>query len=84
MQAFAMLSFAFAEIVQIWLPLVVLLEVFRGMFRYQNVAGVTAIHDALGDVDAGAGNVRLLVQIGDFVYWTTVDAHADADLGMTL
>ena len=29
------------------------------MFR--NVTGVTAIHDALGDVDPGAGNIRLLV-----------------------
>ena len=79
-----MFHFAFAKIMQIRLPLVVLLEVFGGVLRHQNVTGVTAIHDALGDVDSGAGNVRLLVQIGDFVNRTTVDAHADPDLGMTL
>ena len=56
-----MFPFTFAEIMQIRLPLVVLLEVFGGVLRHQNVTGVTAIHDALGDVDPGAGNVRLLV-----------------------
>src|SRR5262249_40486683 len=82
-QAFAMFSFAFTELMQIRLPLVVLLKVFCGVLRYQNVTSVTAIHDALGDVDSGAGYVRLLVQIRDFVNRTTVDAHADSDLGMT-
>ena len=81
MQAFAVFAFAFAEIMQIRLPLVVLLEIFGGVLRHQNVTGVTAIHDALSDVDAGAGNVRLLVQIGDFVDRTTVNAHADPDPG---
>ena len=56
-----MFPFAFAEIMQIRLPLVVLLEIFCGVFRHQDVTGVTAIHDALGDVDSGTGNVRLLV-----------------------
>ena len=79
-----MFPFTFAEIMQIRLPLVVLLEIFGGVLRHENVTGVTAIHDALGDVDAGAGNVRLFVQIGDFVDGTTVDAHADPDLGMIL
>ena len=79
-----MFPFTFAEIMKIRLPLVVLLEIFGGVLRHQNVTGVTAIHDALGDVNAGAGNIRLLVQVGDFVNRTTVDAHADPDLGMTL
>ena len=79
-----MFPFAFAEIMQIRLPLVVLLEIFCGMFRNEDVTGIAAIHDALGDVDPGAGNVRLLVQIGDFVNRTTVDAHAHPNLGMTL
>ena len=56
-----MFPFTFAEIMKIRLPLVVLLEVFGGVLRNQNVTGVTAIHDALGDVDPGAGNIRLLV-----------------------
>src|SRR5262249_47388493 len=60
-QAFAMFGFTFTEIMQIRLPLVVLLEIFCSMLRDQNVTGVTAIHDALGDVNPGAGNIRLLV-----------------------
>ena len=56
-----MFAFAFAEIIQIRLPLVVLLEIFCGVLRDQNVTGVTAIHDTLGDVDPGTGNIRLLV-----------------------
>src|SRR5262245_17168526 len=69
---------------QIRLPLVVLLQVFGGVLRHQDMTGVTAIHDALGDVDPRTGNVRLLVQVGDFVDRTTVDTHAHPNLGMTL
>ena len=79
-----MFPFTFAEIMQIRLPLVVLLEIFGSVLRHENVTGVTAVHDALGDVDAGAGNVRLFVQIGDFVHGTTVDTHPDPDFGMIL
>ena len=61
MQPFAMFPFTFAEIMQTRLPLIILLEVFRGMFRHQNVTSVSAIHDSLCDIDAGAGNVGLLV-----------------------
>ena len=53
-----------------------------GVFRHENVTAVAAIHDALGDVDPGAGNVRLLVQIGNFVDRTTVNAHANTNLWM--
>ncbi len=84
MQTLAMFPFTFAEIMQIRLPLVVLLQVFGGVLRHENVTSVTAIHDALGDVDPRAGNIRLFVQIGDFVNRTTVDAHADADLWVIL
>ncbi len=41
------------------------------------MAGVAAIHHPLGDVDPGAGDVRLLVQIGNGVDWTAVNAHSD-------
>ncbi len=84
LQAFAMFPFAFTEIMKVRMPLVVLLEVLGGVLRHKNVTGVPAIHDALGDIDAGAGNVCLLVQIGDFVDRTTVNTHANLDFGMAL
>src|SRR5262249_33860901 len=83
-QAFAMFAFALAEIMQKGLPLIVLLEIFCGMFRNEDVTGIAAIHDALGDVDPSTGYVCLLVQVGDFVDRTTVDTHAHPNLGMTL
>src|SRR5437763_14972643 len=77
-----MFPFTFAEIMQIRLPLIVLLEVFRGMFRHQNVTSVSPIHDSLCDVDAGARAVGLLVSIRDFSDRTTVDAPAAPPVGV--
>jgi len=47
------------------------------MFRQQNVTGITAIHHPLGHIDAGAGNVRLFVQIDHFVNRAAVDSHSN-------
>ena len=44
--------------------------------------GIAAIHDPLRDVDAGAGDVRLPVQIGHFVDRSAVNSHADRKFGM--
>ena len=47
------------------------------MFGEKNVAGVAAVHDALRDVDASAGDVRSFVHISHFVHWAAMNAHAD-------
>ena len=52
------------------------------MLRHQNMAGIAAIHNALRNIDSGAGNVSLLIKIGDFVNRTAVDAHAHGKLWM--
>src|SRR5689334_7336029 len=62
---FAVFHFALAEIVQIRLPVAVLNKIFSDTLRQQNVFGIAAIHYPLGDVDAGAGNVRPMVEIGN-------------------
>jgi hypothetical protein len=57
-------------------------EVFCHMPAKKNVSGVAAIHDALRDVNAGAGDVRLLVQVGDLVDRSAVNAHSHFEFGM--
>ena len=79
-----MFHFTFAEIVQVRPPLPILLQIFRDMPGEKNVARITAIHDPLGDVDAGAGNVGLFVQIRDFIDRPAVNSHADMKFGMLL
>ena len=79
----AVFHFTLAEIVQVRLPLPILLQIFRDMPGEKNVARITAIHDPLGDVDAGARNVRLFVQVRDFVDRTAVNSHPDVKFGMT-
>ena len=50
----------------------------------QDVTGVTAVHNALGHVDASAGDVRLFVKIDNFIDRAAVNSHAHAKLGMFL
>jgi hypothetical protein len=59
-------------------------QVFGDVPRNQNVTSVAAVHHALRDVDAGTGNVCLLVEISDDIHRPTVNAHANANLPMFL
>ena len=52
--------------------------------REEDVTGIAAIHHSLRDIDAGAGDVGLFVQISDFVDRAAVNAHPDLKLRMTL
>src|SRR5436190_14812092 len=80
----AVFYFTCAKIVQKRTPLRVLLQVLGDMFRKQNVSGIAAIHYSLRDIDAGAGDVRLLVQIADLVNRTAVNPHPDAKFWIIL
>ena len=80
----AVFHFTLSEIVQVRLPLPILLQIFRDMPGEKNVARITAIHDPLCDVDAGARDVRLLVQICDRVHRATVNSHTNTKFRMLL
>src|SRR5947209_191575 len=71
----AMLHLAFAEIVQEWLPVAVMFQVFSHVSGQKNMSGITAIHHSLRDVNSGAGNISLLIQIADFVNGSAVNTH---------
>ena len=48
------------------------------------MSGIAAIHYPLRDVDPSAGNVGLLIQVGDFVNRAAVNAHPHFEFRMTL
>ena len=77
-----MFHLTFAQIVQVRLPMPGLLEIFGDMFRKQNVPGIAAIHYALRDVDAGASDIRALVDVDHAAYRTAVYAHAQPQFRM--
>src|SRR5205823_2335722 len=58
-------------------------EVVRYMFGEENVSGIATIHHPLRDVDSSAGNIRLLIEIGDLVDRPAVNAHPHFQFRMT-
>ena len=79
-----MLYFALADIVQTGSPFRIMLKVFGDVLGKQDVPGISAIHHPLRDVDPGPGNVRALIDIGDFVYRPAVNAHSNPKFWMVL
>src|SRR6266487_1357715 len=72
-------NLALPQIMQTRPPTLVMLEIFSYMLRKQNVPGVSAIHDALGGVNSGAGYIHAIVHIHDFIQESAVDSHSDRD-----
>src|SRR6266851_8873886 len=75
MQAQAVFNFAFAEIVQIGLPMPIVNEVVGDVLRNKNMAGVSAIEDALRDIYAGSSDIHSIIHVGNLVDRSTVDSH---------
>ncbi len=80
----SVLHFTFAKLVQMRGPARDRGQIVGDAFREQNVTGVTKIHDALRDVDPGAGDVRVFVQIDNAIHRAAVNAHAHLNLRTTL
>ena len=80
---YAVLHFAFAEVVQVRLPVPVLRQIFRHAFREKNVSGIAAIHHALGHVHASPGHVGPVVHIGHPTHGSAMDAHPHFEFRMT-
>ena len=76
--------FTFAEVVQVRTPLRKMLEVISDVFGEEDVPGIAAIHDALRDVNCGAGHARLLVHVDNAADRPAVHTHAQFEIGMFL
>ena len=82
MHADAVLHFRFAEVAQMLSPRAELRENVGHRLREQNVAGIAAIHDALRDVDAAAGDVAVGVDVRNAVDRAAVNSDAQLDVRM--
>ena len=82
--AHAVFHFANTEVVQERSPLLVFFKVFSHMLGKQNVAGVTAIHHPLRQVDSSARKVGAFVYIDNPANWAAVDSHPKLQTGMFL
>ncbi len=80
-EPYTMFDFALAQFVQVRPPSAILREIIGDSFREQNVPSVAAIHNALRHGDAGAGHIRALVYIHNFIDRSAVNAHANRKFG---
>jgi hypothetical protein len=80
----AVFYFAFAELVQTWPPLRILFQVIGDALGEEDVSSNAAIHYSLRDIDSGAGNVGLFIQVSDFIDRTAVNAHTNVKFRMIL
>ncbi len=81
---FAVFDLAFANLMQIRPPASVMLEIVCHAPREKNMSGISAIHHSLRDVNARTRDVRLVVQVGNFIYRAAVNSHADVKLWLFL
>src|SRR5437899_1042424 len=83
-EANAMFDFTLAKFMQVRLPVRVFLKIFSDVLRQQNVSGITAVHDPLCRVDAGASHVRFSGCVDDTAYGSTVYPHPQLKFRMLL
>jgi hypothetical protein len=54
-------------------------KIFRHMFGEQNVTGIPAVHDPLGDVDSGPCDISPIINVPHLTHGTTVNPHPNRD-----
>jgi hypothetical protein len=57
-------------------------EIFSNVLGEQHVAGVPAIHNTLGNVNPGAGDIRAVIHVTNLVDGAAVNTHSDGEGGM--
>jgi len=67
--------FHVAQFMDVRLPTTLLRQIVRDAFTHENMAGIAAIHHALRDVDAYAGDVFAPVCILHMMDRAAVDSH---------
>jgi len=77
------LDLRLAQIVKLLLPPTDLVQDTCNRARYQNVAGVAAVHHALRDVDAAPCHIERGVDVLNAVNRPGMDAHPQLDFGRT-
>jgi hypothetical protein len=70
----AVFDLEIAQLVQIRLPVAIGRKVVGDALGKQDVAGIATIHHALGDVDAGAGDVGAVIDVIEVMHRAAVNA----------
>lgn len=73
--AHAVLHLTFTKVMQMWLPMAVLLQVFSDTLREQDVPGISAVHYALRQIDPDASHIRSVIHVHDAANWSAMYAH---------
>ncbi len=71
-----MLVCNFSDVVQMRSPVSVVFQIFGEMLGEENMARIATIHDALRNVNSCPEEIGLIVDIRNWIDWTTVNAHA--------
>src|SRR5207237_10388268 len=82
MNAVAVFHFHLTQIMQMWPPSSVLLEIFRDSLRQQDMSGITTIHQPLGEINPHPGRINPVVDVGYRAHWPAVRAHPDGPSAM--
>ena len=82
MQAPPVLHFALTDIVQVWLPVPIVNQIFRDMRRQKNVSGIPTVEDSLRNVDPRSCYVQSVVNVSNSIYRATVNSHSQLDARM--
>src|SRR6476646_3933434 len=77
----AMLYLACSNVVKVALPGAELSQIVRRSLRKENVTGLTAIHHPLREVNTGASDIDLIVDIHHPADGPTMNSHANAKAG---
>src|SRR4051794_10893894 len=65
-------------------PVAVLLDVLGHVLGDEDVAGVTAIHYSLGNIDPRASDVGAATDVYHAAHWSTVNTHPQLEFRMLL
>ncbi len=81
-QAQPVLYLTLTQIMQVRPPVPVFGQVVRHMPGQQNMPGIAAIHNALGDIDSRSCYVGFVINIGDSIDRAAVNTHPQLNVRM--
>jgi hypothetical protein len=70
-----MLDLALTDFMEIWSPLRIGGKIVGDTLGEQNVTGVAAIHNPLGEVNSSTGEICPLIDVGNLIDGPTMDTH---------
>ncbi len=83
METQAVFHFAFAEILQVRLPVAIVAQVVGDVLGEENVARIAAVEDTLRNIDSGAGHIDPIIHVSDLIHRAAMNPHAHRNFWST-